>query len=148
MPYRRIFLKQVAIAAGTSLLPYNILSAAESKALRLILSGYDPVAYFTDGRPVKGVANISYDWDGGHYLFASTAHRDTFVANPDHYAPQFSGFCTTGVSVGDKAEADPQQWTIAHDTLYVFGSAAGKAKATADFTGTVARANANWPKLK
>ena len=77
-------------------------SQATAKAPHVALKGYDPVAYFTDGKPVKGASAISYDFDDGRYLFSSAGHRQTFAANPDRYSPQFDGLCATGVAMGMK----------------------------------------------
>jgi len=144
-----------ALGAISALVAFSAVSGVPAKASegpakknRIVLSGYDPVAYFTDKRPVKGADAFAFDWDGERYLFASADHRQMFTAKPEQFAPQFGGFCTTGVSVGDKAEADPQQWIIVGETLYVFGSAEGKAMAMKDMSGTIARAKTNWQKLK
>jgi len=88
---------------------------------RVVLKGHDPVAYFTDGRPVKGSPQISHDFDGERYLFASAANRDRFAANPERYAPQFAGYCTGSMARGLRNEADPEAWIIADGRLYVFG---------------------------
>src|SRR5262245_34041079 len=49
--------------------------------------GYDPVAYFNDGRPVKGTAEYRAEYKGSTFHFASQAARDAFVADPARYAP-------------------------------------------------------------
>ena len=56
------------------------------------IRGYDPVAYFTEGRPVPGRSDLSVEHKGGKYLFATTANRDTIKANPEMYVPQY-GYC-------------------------------------------------------
>lgn len=97
--------------------------AAEAKdaVARLVLKGHDPVAYFTDGKPVKGDAKLSFDWDEGRYYFANAKHRDLFAANPERYAPQFGGYCTGSMSSGATREGDPDAWIIRDGKLYVFG---------------------------
>src|SRR5439155_2846677 len=60
---------------------------------RVAIQGYDTVAYFTDGKPTKGTSSFEYVWDDAKWQFASLAHRDMFIADPDRYAPQFGGFC-------------------------------------------------------
>ena len=94
----------------------------KAAATHVVLKGYDPVAYFTDGKPMKGAANINYDFDDGRYQFSSAGHRTTFAANPDRYSPQFDGLCATGLAMGMKAEADPSVWKIVDGKLYVFSS--------------------------
>lgn len=95
---------------------------AESTA-RLVLKGYDPVAYFTDGKPVQGDPGISYEFDEGRYYFANEHHRAMFVAEPERYAPQFGGYCTGSMSRGVRNEGHPEAWIIADGKLFVFGAA-------------------------
>jgi len=86
--------------------------------------GYDPVAYFTDGRAVQGSPEISQSWLGATWHFASTQHRDTFTANPISYAPQYGGFCAGSMSVGLVTDnIDPNSWRIIDGKLYLFGEA-------------------------
>ena len=83
---------------------------------------YDPVAYFTDGKPVQGKTEIEYLWHKLAWRFASEAHREMFTKNPDHYAPQYDGYCAMGVSNGDAAHkdsVDPEAWAIVDGKLYL-----------------------------
>ena len=59
---------------------------------RLAISGYDPVAYFTDGKPVPGLTEFEHIWHDARWRFASAGHRDLFVGDPNRYAPQYDGF--------------------------------------------------------
>lgn len=93
---------------------------------RVAIKGYDPVAYFTDGKPVRGNASMAFDWDESRYYFSSARNRDLFAVDPDRYAPRFSGFCTTAILEGDRYEADPAYWSIIDGKLYVFGTREGK----------------------
>ena len=86
------------------------------------LKGNDPVSYFNPGRPAKGTGKISYDFDQSRYLFSSVKNKEQFAANPDRYAPQFSGLCATGLSMGMKSEADPNVFLVKDGKLYVFSS--------------------------
>ena len=121
-----------ALAQGTT--------AAEP---RLVLKGYDAVAYFTEQRPVKGAADYRADWDGARYHFATARNRDAFTANPDRYAPQFSGLCATALSMGKKVEADPALWKIIDGKLYVFSAPKGMAMVEKDPT-LLTRSSQNW----
>jgi len=113
---------------------------------RVAIKGYDPVAYFTEGKPVRGKASMAFDWDESRYYFASARHRDLFAADPDRYAPRFSGFCTTAILEGDRYEADPAYWSIIDDKLYVFGTREGKARF--DRHPEVKRAEESWKRLR
>src|SRR5688572_21661778 len=104
--------------AAALVLPASTLAQGKAPALK----GHDPVAYFVDGRPVKGTPSISYDFDDSRYQFAKPKHRELFAANPDRYTPQFAGLCTVGMAMGMKAEADPSVWKIVDGKLYVFSS--------------------------
>lgn len=118
-------------------------------AMRLILKGHDPVAYFTDGKPVKGDPRFSYEWDEGRYHFASAKHREMFAADPERYAPQFGGYCTGSMSRGARNEGDPQAWIIADGKLYVFGQVKFKQMAEADpayLSARIPKARQNWVK--
>jgi hypothetical protein len=80
---------------------------ARSDEPRLSISGYDPVAYFTDGKPVQGKAEFEYLWHKLRWHFANGEHRDLFVKEPSRYAPQYDGYCAMGVTNGDAAHRTP-----------------------------------------
>ena len=87
----------------------------------LAIQGYDPVAYFTSGKAVEGKKDISLDYQGASYRFASTANRDAFRADPGKYEPQYGGWCAYAMgSSGDKVEVDPETFKIVDGRLYLF----------------------------
>ncbi len=104
MSYRQALL-------GILVLVFAIPVQAQSSP-PVALKGNDPVSYFNPGRPAKGASKISYDFDQSRYLFSSAKNKELFAANPDRYAPQFSGLCATGLSMGAKAEADPNVFLV------------------------------------
>jgi YHS domain-containing protein len=136
-----------ALAAGAALAAVSRSFAAEPAALAI--KGYDPVAYFTDGKPVPGRPEIAHDWDQHHYLFASAEHRDLFKADPVRYAPQFGNFCAMALAKGLVIVANPENWLISEGKLYVFGSPApaGPVLFQKDLAGNIAKANQNRPIL-
>lgn len=111
---------------------------------RVALRGYDPVAYFTDGRPVMGLPQYWYEFDDTVYLFANDGHRTAFVTDPDHYAPQYQGYCAMSVSIGERDEGLPDVWQIVDGKLYVFGKPTGVQDFATDPAGFRARGQANW----
>jgi len=115
---------------------------------RIVLSGYDPVSYFTEGKPEKGLADLSATYDNGTYWFANADHRAMFVANPDRYAPQFGGLCAIDLSHGVKTEPDPEAWTIADGKLFVFSDKRGPSFFAEQGPSIVAAATKNWPGFK
>ncbi|MGY8664162.1 YHS domain-containing (seleno)protein [Bradyrhizobium sp. UFLA05-109] len=90
---------------------------------RLSISGYDPVAYFTDGKPVQGKPEFEYSWHKLRWHFVSGEHRDLFTRDPNHYAPQYDGYCAMGVSETEAAQhkdiVDPEAWAIVDGKLYL-----------------------------
>jgi len=116
----------VGLALMLSLCAASVAQNDSLAPIRVALKGYDPVAYFTEGKPVKGTPRLSYDWDEGRYHFSSPKHRDMFAANPERYAPQFAGLCTAGVFGGKKVEANPELWVIVNGKLYMFSSLKAK----------------------
>src|SRR5215813_1583239 len=97
---------------------------AHSEEPKLSISGYDPVAYFTDGKPVQGRSEIEYLWHKLRWRFASPAHREMFTKDPDRYTPQYDGYCAMGVSAGGeghKDTVDPEVWAIVDGKLYQIG---------------------------
>jgi YHS domain-containing protein len=125
------------------------MRSAVAQDVPLAIKGYDPVAYFTDGKPVPGRPEIAHDWDQHHYLFASAEHRDLFRADPVRYAPQFGNFCAMALAKGLVIVANPENWLISEGKLYVFGSPAplGPVLFQKDLAGNVAKANQNRPIL-
>ncbi|MBS1602984.1 MAG: YHS domain protein [Bacteroidetes bacterium] len=87
----------------------------------LAIQGYDPVAYFTNGKAVEGDKNITLQYQGVLYQFANTANRDAFKANPAKYEPQYGGWCAYAMgSSGDKVAIDPETFKIVDGKLYLF----------------------------
>ncbi|MDW3197072.1 MAG: YHS domain-containing (seleno)protein [Cytophagales bacterium] len=83
------------------------------------IEGYDPVAYFTDSKPMKGKKDFTYQWKDANWYFVSEKNRDLFKANPEAYAPQFGGYCAFAVSEGETEEIDPMAWKVVEGKLYL-----------------------------
>jgi YHS domain-containing protein len=113
----------------------------------LALSGYDPVAYFDQGRPVEGERRFSYAWQGATWRFASQEHLDRFKAEPERYAPRYGGYCAWAVSQGSTASSDPQAWRIVDGKLYLNYSLDVQKTWEQDIPGNIAKADGNWPKV-
>jgi hypothetical protein len=109
--------------------------------------GHDPVAYFTEGRPVEGRRDITFTWKGVTWRFASENNRDAFKADPAAYAPQYGGYCAWAVSQGYTAKGDPKHWRIVDGKLYLNYDARVHRDWAKDIPGHIAKANANWPKV-
>jgi YHS domain-containing protein len=113
--------------------------------LPLAIQGFDPVAYFADGKPMRGMAEYEYQWDEHRYRFANAEHRDLFKADPVHYAPQFGNYCAMALALGKVVTANPENWLVSDDKLYVFGSPAPKGPELfrKDLAGNITKANQN-----
>jgi YHS domain-containing protein len=108
-------------------------------------SGYDVVAYFTDGRPVRGVREFRISHQGVEYRFASAEHLAAFRADPNHYLPQYGGYCAWAVAQGYTAPGNPNNWRIVDGRLYLNYNDEIQQRWNADIPGFIRTANANWP---
>lgn len=111
------------------------------------IGGHDPVAYFTEGRPVEGAATFETQWNGATWRFASAANKAMFEADPAAYAPQFGGYCAWAASQGYIAPGDPLQWRIVDGELFLNYNARAKALWEQDMTAAITRGKANWPRI-
>lgn len=139
----------VLVVAACAATPGKVsqTKAVESLNLRhgVALRGYDPVAYFAEGAPAVGNPAISYQWQGANWLFSTPTHREAFVADPAHYAPQYGGYCAFAVSRGTTADADPNQWAIVEGKLYVNNNAFAKKLWDQDRPANIEAGDLNWP---
>lgn len=110
--------------------------------------GYDPVAYFTAGKPVKGKASISARHDGATYYFSSETNRSAFLKDPAKYKPAYGGWCAIGASFGKKFDGNPQLWKIVDGKLYLNVAPGPHKRWLEDPKGRIKAANASWPKIK
>lgn len=113
----------------------------------LAVSGYDPVAYFTEGRPVEGSGDHEVEWNGATWRFASAENLATFKADPEAHAPKYGGYCAWAVSQGYTASADPDVWRIVGGALYLNYSKGVQKDWEQDIPGNIAKADGNWPKV-
>lgn len=112
------------------------------------IKGYDPVAYFTDGRAMKGSDDVAYKWLGAEWHFSNVDHRKLFSKAPVKYAPQYGGYCADGVAYGDTTtNIDPKAWRIIDGKLYLSYDPGSAAELT-DVPGQLKKAQANWPKIR
>ncbi|MFQ5937326.1 MAG: YHS domain-containing (seleno)protein [Acidiferrobacterales bacterium] len=112
----------------------------------VVIKGYDTVAYFTEGRAMKGNSEFAYSWRDAEWHFANARHRDLFVTDPQRYAPQFGGFCANGMSKGKVVAADPEAWTIIDGKLYIKFNKGARDRWRQDKTAKIKKANENWAK--
>jgi YHS domain-containing protein len=113
----------------------------------IAIKGYDPVAYFTVQRPVKGSEEYEYSWKGAVWLFASAEDRDLFRADPEKYAPKYGGYCAYAVSQGKLADIDPASWTVFQRRLYLNLNKDVQNLWARDMEEYIRRADENWPRM-
>jgi len=111
------------------------------------VGGYDPVAYFREGKPVEGSSAFETEYQGYTYRFSSQANLDDFVADPDAFLPQYGGYCAWAVAQGATASGDPQYWRIVDGKLYLNYDADVQARWEKDIPGFIEKADANWPSV-
>ena len=111
------------------------------------LEGYDPVGYFTDGRPAKGDPKIEATYNGALYHFVSQENRATFEKDPTKYAPAYGGYCGYAASIGKVRPANPLLWSIVDGRLIVQHTKGAVELWEKDVKGNKAKADMLWPRL-
>ncbi len=132
----------------TAALFATAIPSVAAEKVPLAIEGYDPVAYFTIGKPARGLPELEFEWDEHRYRFVRAEHRDLFKADPVRYAPQFANFCAMSLSRGMLVVADPENWLISDGRLYIFGAAYGPDRFSKDLPANVAKADQNRPLIE
>lgn len=112
------------------------------------IGGYDPVAYFTEGKPVRGNGYHVSEFQGVTYAFSNKANQKQFEANPEKYLPAYGGYCAYGVAVGKKFVANPEVWKVLDGKLYLNLDTDIQQTWEKDVSGNVKKADTNWDKIK
>ena len=132
----------------------SLALAANAKAGELVntagasgiaLSGYDPVAFFTDQKPVNGDPGIKATQQGATYFFASKEHKELFEAAPEKYLPQYGGYCAFGVALGALFPVDISTWQVRNGKLYLNLNPDILKAFNKDFENNLGKAEKNWP---
>jgi hypothetical protein len=142
-----MFVRSLAAALLLLATPLTGLAAATWQGAaenQPALSGYDPVAYFIAGLPLRGDPTLTHEWQGITFRFSSVDSLKAFIANPERYAPQFGGYCAWAASQGRLAKPDPEIWRIVDGKLYLNCSKDAERKWLADVPGNIAKAEAFW----
>lgn len=113
----------------------------------LALQGYDPVAYFTENKPVKGSTEFTAAYKGATYHFASAEHKAAFEKDPAKYEPQFGGFCGYAASINKLAPIQPEFFQVLHGRLVLQHNEKAWTLWHEDVEGNLKKADANWPTL-
>jgi YHS domain-containing protein len=122
-------------------------AATQAAEQHLALKGYDPVAYFTEKRPMTGSPEYRHEWDGATYRFASAKHLEMFKADPDRYLPQYNNWCAASVAKGLKVQGNPEYWLVVDGRLYLFGAPVGATMMAKNPSGMKKQADENWSRV-
>lgn len=114
----------------------------------LAIGGYDPVAFFTNGRALPGSPDFELRYAGAIWRFHNMGNRAAFAAQPEIYMPQFGGYDPIGVIRGIAVAGNPNVWLIAGQRLYLFYDRARMEKFAADADRLAAEAERKWPDLR
>lgn len=112
------------------------------------IKGYDPVAYFSQNKALKGNDSITMEWSGSIWKFTSKENLQLFTTDPKKYAPAYGGFCAYGTSEKHLSPTDPNAWTIVNDRLYLNYNLKVKEIWVKDTTSRIISADNYWAGLK
>jgi YHS domain-containing protein len=145
-------MKKITTLAGIVLLLVPLYSFAQKSEVFSnesgAIKGYDPVAFFTESKAVKGAKEFTHEWNGATWHFATKKNKDLFVANPEKYAPQYGGYCAYGTADGHKAPTETDTWTIVDSKLYFNYNQNVKVAWNKDQANLIKKADEQWPKIK
>jgi YHS domain-containing protein len=143
---RRVWIRSLGFAA-LALLATAAFAGEYFEKEGLALRGYDPVAYFTEGKPRQGLAEHAYTYKGSKFQFASAENLRTFKQDPQKYAPQFGGYCAYGTAQGYKVSTQPDAFAVVDDKLYFNYNKEVQGIWNKDVPGNIARADKKWPEV-
>jgi len=112
----------------------------------LAVGGYDVVS-FHQGSPVEGKPKLTTSWHGASWLFANQDNLDTFLADPEKYAPAYGGYCAWALAENKLAKGKPKHWTIKDGVLYLNFNKKIKDRWLTDIDGYIVNGDANWPAI-
>jgi hypothetical protein len=99
--------------------PVFAASPVNTDSNRVAIKGYDPVAYFTMDKPVKGNNSFEYEWKDVKWRFSTENHMKLFIEDPEKYAPRYGGYCAYGVAVNALFDIKPEAWSMVDSNLYL-----------------------------
>jgi len=148
----------LALAVGL-VLPAGILAPSQGRAAGsapalvvnahtgLAISGFDPVAYFTDKGPRAGKPGLELPLAGSVWRFRNEGNRAEFAEHPDVYMPQFGGYDPVAINRGASVPGHPLFWSVTGQRLYLFYSEKSREEFLADPGRIIATAQRKWPRL-
>jgi len=126
----------------------NFIVAQTNLKNKIAIQGYDPVTYFESNKAIEGKKEINSEFNGASYYFFSVDNKTLFLKNPEHYIPQFGGYCAYGMSEGYKAPIQPEAFTIVDSKLYLNYNLDVKEMWLKDQKNRIEKASKTWEKIK
>jgi YHS domain-containing protein len=152
-PRRFPWFARLAAGAVLVLSGFAVATPAEAQVInrngtRWAIGGYDPVAYVTEGRAVRGDEAHQHRWGGATWLFSSAEHKDRFAANPGRWAPKYGGYCAYAMAQGQTVRIDPDVFTVHQGRLYLNYDAATGRRWNGDRARYIREADERWPEVR
>jgi hypothetical protein len=113
----------------------------------LAIAGYDPVAFYTDGKPILGSPDFELAYGGVVWRFCNVGDREAFAARPDVYMPRFGGYDPLGVASGVAVAGNPSLWLISGGQLFLFYDRKRLEMFSADSERITGAAERRWPQV-
>ena len=148
-----VWCRGLALIALLAIAPAVGLAATTQRVVAdrftgLAIAGFDPVAYFTDARPMAGDPDYELSEEGVVWRFRNERNRASFAANPEIYGPQFGGYDPVDVARGVAYPGNPKFWLVSGDRLYLFGGAESRDAFDARPAAILKDARKRWPALQ
>lgn len=149
LPNRRAFLAQACAWPAAMALARPALAGVTRffETNNGAIAGFDPVAYFTEGRAVKGTLGHALRWRAANWYFASEANLAAFEMDPDAYAPQYGGYCAYAMTMGQLVPSQPEAFTLFRNRLYLTENFEVRDLWRQDIGPHVAVADVNWSRV-
>jgi hypothetical protein len=153
---RRLGTAFIALLSGIAAIAGLAIAAQAATTERVVvdrytglaLGGFDPVAYFTDARPLAGRPGFEASEAGAVWRFRNEDNRAFFLAHPEIYGPQFGGYDPTDLARGVAVAGSPTFWLVAGQRLFLFGHAESRDAFAADPARFAREARQRWPVLQ
>ena len=148
-----VWCRGLALIAMLAIAPAVGLAATTQRVVAdrftgLAIAGFDPVAYFTDARPMAGDPDYELSEEGVVWRFRNERNRASFAANPEIYGPQFGGYDPVDVARGIAYPGNPKLWLVSGQRLYLFGRAESRDAFAAAPALVLAAARKRWSALQ
>ncbi|TAG07047.1 MAG: YHS domain protein [Cytophagia bacterium] len=91
---------------------------------KIAIYGYDPVAYFTENKAIKGKKEFAVNANDVIYHCSSAKNQSLLIKNYKKYEPQYGGWCAYAMGKSaEKVEIDPSTFKVIDGKLYLFYNA-------------------------